>query len=583
MSFQKNSNQFMRFLFLLCCLGISLFSFTTFHVMEYPQDYFRSPVNHAIYLSGTFGELRPNHFHAGIDIKSRDGNIGEELYAIADGFVSRIKVSSGGYGNVLYIQHPNGYTSVYAHLDRFPKEIDAYVKNIQYQRQTFEVDLNVERGLFSFEKGAIIGWMGLSGRSFGPHLHFEIRDTETEKPINPLLFGLKITDNIAPKLHELKVYFLNKKRETTQTKTYNIRKVGSTYRIKGDTLVLGAWRTGFALKAYDHMNRTSNWNGVYSIDMYNNDSLWYNTLFETFSFDETRFINAHLDYEEQVTKKSYFNRCYQLPGNTMESIYQQQSNFGVVSLSKNKAKHIKMLVKDTDGNTATLEFWVKRADVDEVESPIFNYLLQYDEENLIDNGSMRLYLPKGALYENLYLKYDASYDESEDVYSTVHHIHHAKVPIHKYFDLAIRPKQMPTENLDNYFIALCGKDNQVTNCGGEWKDGMLRNKVRDLGDYCIMADATPPKIEPKRFNSNMRGYRQMSFKITDNIPTARNVSGLQYTATINDQWILMEFDAKKDLLTHRFDDRTTRGEHRFQLIVTDACGNETVFERTFFK
>ena len=210
---------------------------------QYPQDYFRSPVDHAIKLSGTFGELRPNHLHAGIDIKAKNGRVGQPLYAVADGFVSRINVRTGGYGNALYIDHPNGYTSVYAHLEKFPDEITDYIKEIQYKKQTFEIEIYPKDNHFNFLKGDVIGTLGLSGRSYGPHLHFEIRDTESEYPINPLLFGLDVEDRLRPKMHQLKLYRLNDKKETFGTRTYDLTKRSSgQYRIKGDTISVGAWR-----------------------------------------------------------------------------------------------------------------------------------------------------------------------------------------------------------------------------------------------------------------------------------------------------------------------------------------------------
>ncbi len=574
----------MRTIFFILLLSTLAFSYSTksWETRSYPQNDFISPVKHSIYLAGTFGELRSNHFHAGIDIKSSNGKTGDPLFCIADGFVSRIKVASGGYGNVLYIDHPNGYTSVYAHLAKFPKQIQDFVEQRQYEKQTFELELFPNSDQFQLKQGDPIGTMGISGRSFGPHLHFEIRDTRTEKPINPLLFGFKVRDKIKPKLHELKIYYLNKKRETLQTKTYNLQKSGGKYRIKGDTAVIGAWRVGFAIKAYDHMDGVPNWNGVYSVDMYNEDSLWYNYTMETFSFDETRYINAHLDYEEQVSKKSYFNRCYELPGNEL-NIYKEQTNNGVVALNKNRRKKINMLVSDVDGNTSELEFWIRRDKVKEVDSPTFNYILPYDEANMIDNGSMKLYFPKGAFYENVYMQYQSSMEKSDGVYSAVHHIHNYKTPVHTYYDISIKPTQIIESLKDKMYIAYCDKENEVTNCGGEWDDGMLKAKVRDMGDYCIMADEISPIIKPVNFKRDMRGFNKMSFKITDNIATARNVDGLKYEATVDGQWILMEYDAKNDLLSHRFDNRVNKGEHLFTLKVWDECGNVKKFEETFIR
>ena len=292
---------------------------------DYPQNYFRSPINTPIKLSGTFGELRSNHLHAGIDIKAHNGKSGQPILAVAEGYISRIKVQSGGYGNVLYINHPNGYTSVYAHLSNFPKEVAAYVAAEQKRKKTFEIECYPSKEKFKIAKGEKLGKMGTSGRSFVPHLHFEIRDTRTSKPINPLLFGLKAKDNLRPKLHELKVYALNDKLETLSTKTIKVKKGGKGYRISGDTLLVGAWRIGVGLKAYDNMSLAPNWNGVYSVSMSADDQPTYGFTMETFAFNESRYINAHLDYEEQVSDKSYVNRFYALPGNRL-SIYDEKRN-----------------------------------------------------------------------------------------------------------------------------------------------------------------------------------------------------------------------------------------------------------------
>ena len=239
---------------------------------------------------------------------------------------------------------------------KFADRIAKYVKEAQYRKKTYELELFPAKDQFVFEQGESIGKLGTSGRSFGPHLHFEIRDTKTEKPINPLLFGFEVRDKIAPKLHQVKAYFLNDKLNTLDTKTYGLQKLaGNRYRIKGDTLRLGAWRVGFGIKAYDHMNGAPNWNGVYKVDMLEDDALSYQYEMETFAFSESRFINAHLDYEEQVSKKSYFNRCFRLPGNKL-SIYEEENSKGVINLSAQKAKKITMEVSDVEGNLATLEF-----------------------------------------------------------------------------------------------------------------------------------------------------------------------------------------------------------------------------------
>ncbi len=547
---------------------------------DYPQNYFRSPVNTPIKLSGTFGELRSNHLHAGIDIKAHNGKTGQPILAVADGYVARIKVQSGGYGNVLYVNHPNGYTSVYAHLANFPKAVAAYVRQEQKKRQTFEIELYPQNGKFNLKKGEEIGKMGLSGRSYGPHLHFEIRDTRTSKPINPLLFGLEAKDKLAPKLHELKIYSLNDKLETIGTKTVKVKKGGKGYRISGDTLLIGAWRIGVGLKAYDHMSLAPNWNGVYKMTMTKDDQPVYGFEMETFSFSESRYINAHLDYEEQVSNKAYINRFYELPGNRL-SIYEEKRNRGVIQLSKNKATKIQILASDVAGNDEVLEFWVRRAEVPEPPARSYNYLLPFDQANVIDTEDFSLSMPNGTLYENLYFKYHTTTENSAGVYSLIHHLHDYKTPVHKYFTLSVRPVNLPETLREKAFIAYCQPDHKTITCGGKWEGDLLTTKVRDLGDFSIMVDTEAPDISPKKFSSNMVGYNRMSFKVTDNFATAPNVKQIEYDAYIDGNWILMEYDAKNDLLTHRFSEDLTKGIHQLRLVVRDDRRNETVFEKEF--
>ncbi|MDG1434914.1 MAG: M23 family metallopeptidase [Saprospiraceae bacterium] len=571
----------MRLLFLLIIATIFFLSFSTFESnKKYPQGYFRSPVSGTIRLSGTFGELRPNHLHAGIDIKAKDGKIGQALYSAADGYVSRIKMQSGGYGKVLYIDHPNGYTTVYAHMHEFDKSVEEYVKQKQKQKETFAVELFPKPNQFSFKKGNKIGKLGMSGRSYGPHLHFEIRDTKTEKPINPLLFGINVTDNIPPRIHQLKIYNLNDKRETQKTKTIDLLKNGKKYFVRKDTLTIGAWRVGLALKTYDNQNGASNWNGIYSLEMFQDGQPIYDFKMETFSFNETRYINAHLDYEEQVVKKSYFNRCYELPGNEL-SIYGIQSDAGIIPLSMGKASKIEMVIKDIAGNRSTLKFWIKRGEIKNLPSKVFNYILPYDEDNQIETGSLSLFLKKGTLYENLYLKYNTSIDESEGVFSTVHQIHDYKTPAHRYFDIGIKPSGIPENMREKAFIAYCGKSRSPQNCGGKWKDGKLTTKVRDFGNYCIMIDTKSPSIEPISFKSNMRGASRMTFKVKENFETARNIEPFTYKVTVDGKWILMDYDGKNDLLIHRFDGSIQKGKHLLRIEVTDDRGNEKIYEREF--
>ena len=546
----------------------------------YPQDIFISPVDHELRLSGTFGELRSNHFHAGIDIKSSRGGVGDPLYAVADATVARVKVQSGGYGNALYLRHPNGYTSVYAHLDAFDPAIAAYVKAAQYARQSFEVDLYPPAGKFTFAQGEQIGKMGTSGRSFGPHLHFEIRDSGTEKLINPLLFGFKIADNRAPKMHALKVYSLNDARQTVAQRTVDLVGRGRDYGVAGDTLTINAWRAGFGLRVFDHHDKTNNWNGIYRLQLRQDDQPIHGFEMETFAFGETRYINALSDYAEKVLNKTDYNRTYRLPGNRL-SVYRDEVDYGVVELSSYRPSKITLIASDVHGNERTLEFWVKRGEVTPPEAPPYNYLLDQTSPNVVETGNVYAYFPAGTLYEDLPLRYQNQPPPADGYYSKVHSLHDYATPVQRYFELAIRPdRDIPAALRDKAYIAFC-KDGQVRSNGGHWEGDRLATRVRSLGDYAILVDDTPPTVRAVTFRNDMRGLGRMSFKITDDVATTGKARGLRYTGTVDGEWVLFEYDAKKDLLTHHFDGRIGPGEHALELRVEDDRGNVQLYERTF--
>jgi hypothetical protein len=469
-------------------------------------------------------------------------------------------------------------------MDAFDAAIADFVRQEQYRKETFEIELFPRADQFVFQKGQKIGTMGTSGRSFGPHLHFEIRDTKTEKPINPLLFGFKVEDTRKPRMHQLKLYGIDANGETILTNTYSVKdRGGRRYRISGDTISVKAPTVGAALKVYDHMNGVSNWNGIYQLAMYVDDSLHYQFDMETFAFSESRYINAHLDYEEQVTKKSYFNRCYMMPGNEL-SIYNQMVDRGLVQLRRDQTRKIELIATDIEGNEAKLQFWIKQHQATPPSHEVpYTYVLPHQEKSVIETADMRLFFPKGTLYEDLFLNYTKADDRSNGVYSAVHHIHDYKTPVHKYYNLSLFPANLPESLRSKAFIAYCTKDNKVINCGGEWKAGWLTTKVRDLGDFYIAVDQKKPTILPGNYRRDMRGKRRMTFTIQDDIATARNVQGLRYKATIDGQWVLMQFDAKNNLLFHEFESSLAKGEHQLQLEVWDAIGNKRVFESTFLK
>ena len=549
-----------------------------------PTDYFRMPVSIASYrLSGTFGELRSNHFHTGIDISPTSGKAGQPVYAAADGFIDRVKVEESGYGKVLYLKHPNGYTTVYAHLDRFTAEIERYVKTTQYQRERFEVDLYPKDGTYKVKKGDQIGRMGNTGGSEGAHLHFEIRRTAGQKPLNPLLFGLPVQDEVPPELRAMKVYVLNPEREVLSSLDLPIENRGnSSYGIKGDTLRLPAWRVGFGLRSYDQANgNPHNKNGLYSLTLLANDQKAFEWQADALDFDETRYLNAHTDYSDYKQNGAMFQRCFVLPGDRLSN-YSRTETLGAIALYKEVPTQINLKAADAAGNISTVNFWVLRGEPDPQPSYPELIEMKYDVENRVDMANFSITLAKGALYETLYFKYGTAPAEP-GMYSAVHQVHNKYTPLHRYCTIAIHPEQLPEELRSKAVIARPRKGARPINCGGAWENDFLVTRIRDFDDYCILVDTTAPTIKPVVFSVDMRRKKTMSFRIQDDFRTDARADGLRYRATVDGKWILFEFDRKRARLTHRFDGRIAAGEHTLRLVVTDDRGNEAVYERNFVR
>jgi murein DD-endopeptidase MepM/ murein hydrolase activator NlpD len=561
---------------------------TVSNTPQYPTNYFQSPTIGPLALSGTFGELRANHFHSGIDIKPTRRGSNEPLFAAAEGYVARIRIQEGGYGQALYIAHPNGYTTVYGHLDKFAPDIQAFMRQKQYEKQQFEVDLVLQPHELPVRQGQNIGNMGNRGHSFGQHLHFEIRETKTERAINPLLFGFGMPDNRPPTMNGLKVYLLDDKKEVVGTRYINLVKKSATeYGIAGDTLDVNAPNVAFGLRTNDAHGDDSGENGIFSLDLACDDVPIYNFKAETFGFDETRYINAHLDYYEQQHRRTWFHRAFVLPNNRL-SMYQNVQNQGItpLSITDNLGKKMTFIAKDAAGNATTLRFVARPKEPTTLAPPkTYNYLLPCAKESLVKlNGEdATFYFPNTAFYEDAYVNFNTSTTEV-GYFSPTFYLHNPLTPIHSSIEIAIKPINLPEEMRAKAFIAYCQSDDGRTySCGGKWAtDGSLRTQNNRFGNYSIQLDTEKPRISAVSFQADMRKLSRLSFKIKDNRETMGNARPLRYRAELDGNWLLMEMDGKYDLLFHKFEEGyISEGTHTFKLVVTDDRDNEAVFEGTF--
>ncbi len=567
--------QYLKIIFLFILI-IPVFLFSQ---EEYPKDYFTSPVDFNMALSGTFGELRTNHFHSGIDIKTF-GVLGKQLKAVADGFVSRVAVSPGGFGKAVYVQHPNGYSSVYAHCRSFSKEINDWVKSEQYRLQSFQVNLFPDENQFVVKQGEVIAFSGNSGGSMGPHLHFEIRETNGQIPVNPLLFGFDVKDYIRPKINKLKVYpfdnysFINGKHQTLEPK---LAGWGLEYRIISDDTLNLCGKFYFGISTHDRLNDSNNKNGVFSIELFLDSVLVYSHKMVSIPFTEGRYVNSLIDYADYKTEKIRFQKTYIEPNNQL-SVYDMFSGNGVFCFIDDEIHHLEYVVKDAHKNESRLNFYIKSSppdftDVITIKPTKQENIFYWDTDNEFNAEGIRMLVPKGALYDTL--NFIFSMEESGlDYFSPIYKIHFSGKAIHKYCELSIRPVGLPDDMADKALIVKIDEDNIIA-AGGKFDGKWMKTRIRSFGNYTIAIDSTPPQITPINVyhRKNISGQKTIKIKIEDELSGIKNIE-----ARLNDRWVLMDWDPKNDRLTYFIDERMKSGENRFELEVEDERGNISNFE-----
>lgn len=550
--------------------------------VSYPTNYFRSPLGIDLILSGTFGELRTNHFHAGIDIKTQ-GKENFNIYSVADGFVSRIKVSPGGYGTALYIDHPNGYTSVYAHLNTLNGNIGSYIKQRQYDLQNFEVDEKIPPGLLYVTKGEKVAKSGNTGSSGGPHLHFEIRDTNTEEPINPLLFGISIPDTRKPLITSMAVYDFDVYDRHDKPTIYPATLSGGVYKVSPNVIKVKKARIGLGLKAYDKQNSANNLNGIYSLEVLKDGVPIYSFKMNRLNFDQLRYLNSHLDYELKCSGKGLMQKCFIDPGNQLQ-IYENVINRGIIDLSDGLPHQITFLVKDVKGNTSTLnttlQYTAKIGVGSTSIADAYNASFSYAFANTFDNGTIKLDFPAGSFYQDVLFKYNMRESTDGSVYSQYHKIHDPKTPVHRYFKVAIQAPSLPFDYYDKALIAYKDVKGRIRALNSHWEGTYLTAESREFGEYFVTVDLDPPVIKA----INISNGKNMAANTTITMSISDKLSGIKsYNGYVDGQWVLMKYDAKNARLRYYFDERVGKGSHEFRLVVKDGQDNTQTYTANFVR
>lgn len=543
---------------------------------------FGSPVDIPLYLSGTFGELRSNHFHSGIDIKT-EGVEGKIIRAIEDGWVSRIKISTGGYGKALYITHPNGYVSVYGHLQKFNDTIQKLVINEQYLKESFTIQIFPEKEEINVEKGDIIAYSGNTGGSEGPHLHFEIREELSQYPVNPLLCeSIKIKDYYRPKITQLVIYPVDNNsliNGSHDTVFYDIEGWGIEHRIKGNPEITLAGRISFGIGTYDLMNEVSNKNGVYCTKLYHDTTLIYDLNMNKLSFNTTRYINSLIDYSFFIRSKKRIIRT-EVDTNNMLFNYLTVINNGIIDFNDSLTHNMVFEVKDAYENTSKLSFNVvgssKLSKSDSVfrEKITTGSFFDFARKNSIINDKIKVNFPANSFYRSYFFNF-AEMEKDSISYSSTYRLHNRFTPVHKYFTISILADSVVPGLYEKMYISYSPDNTEFFYINTITDGDYLTGRSRELGYYKVLLDTTPPIITEVNFHDAKKLVKQhnLKIKIKDDETSIHS-----YKASLNDKWILMEYDPKKELLIYNFDEMLQKGKNEFKLIVNDMLDNESEYK-----
>lgn len=547
--------------------GIFLFAGITNNTAEAQQ--LRKPMDIPVLLSGNFGELRSNHFHSGIDFKTQ-GVEGKPIHSVQDGYVSRISVSPWGYGNGLYITHPDGTTTVYGHLQKFSQKITAYLKEKQYEQESFNVNLSLTPDELPVKEGELVALSGNTGSSGGPHLHFEVRDTETEEPMDPIEYYKDlIKDTQAPKIQGVMVYSMpgkgvvNGSRRKLELKPVTAKNGKQTLTGK-----IEAWgEIGLAVKGYDYMDNTSNIYGIKDITLTADSQVIFHSNLDRFAFDESRYLNSFTDFEEWKEHRSFYIKSFVDPGNRLRFIV--SLNRGILTIDEPRTYHLTYQLADAFGNTTQLSIRIegKEQPIPEIDTENTE-LFHWWSDNRFGAKGIRLTIPKGNLYDDLYFRYSVKEDSA--ALGATHILHNKPVAFHKSAKLSLRLQTDTLENKQQYGIVRL-QNGRRSWTGGVYRNGWIDADIKEMGSYTLGQDLVPPTITPLN-PATWVSKQTIALRLSDNL------SGVQtYRGEIDGQYVLFEMNSKS-VITYHFDkERLARGKHTLKLVVTDACGNQSTY------
>ena len=536
-----------------------------------------NPLSFPIQLSGGFCDLRANHFHAGIDFRTR-GTEGHALHAVNKGYISRISVSPRGYGLAVYITHPeDSLITVYGHMQRFTDRIAGMVKNKQYENESYAVDFNIAPDVLPVKRGDLIGYSGNSGSSGGPHLHFEVRDLRNNNLLDPLVYyKSRVPDTKKPQVKGLMIYPVEGKGIVNgSNRKQKIEVKNDPHENPVISTSIEAWgKIGLGIRTVDRMNGTSFSYGVKDILQTVDSVETFRSYADSFSHEESRSINSYTDYAEWSQNRVFYIKTFVEPGCKLHMVASRNS--GILNIDEERIYHVMITLSDVHGNTCKVPVRIKGKKQDLLPADTAGtHLMRWYDHNTFNSKGIRLDIPRNGLYDNVRMRYNAC--SLKGYKSAVHTLHQTPVPLHRPAQLSIHIDSVyePVTN-EQLGIVKINHNGQRSWIGGTYHDGWIDAEINELGDYAVAHDTKPPAItpvEPKKW----REREQIKIRISDDL------SGIStYRGEIDGRYALIGFDAKNAMLTYDFDnEKLYPGYHRLKLSVTDRCGNQSVYEYAF--
>ena len=546
-------------------LLLMLLLLTSWEAFAQPKgvpEYFAYPLSINPRLNANFGEMRPNHFHMGLDL-STESRENLPVYAPADGFISRMKIETGGFGRAIYLDHPNGTTTLYAHMNRFIPAAENYLEDQQYVQQTWKIDLKVPAGLLPVKKGQLIGYSGNTGASQGPHVHFEIRDTKTENCLNPLRFRFLLPDVTPPDVFRLVFYDRDKSVYEQTPIVYPLIKKGNQYHV-ANRVELPFEKVFMSIQATDRMTGVPNANGIFAASLKLDNQLVSSFRLDNISYDQTRYLNGHIDYTHKMKGGAYYQMLF--PAKKMDLPVYSSNNKQYFSIS-DLEQDAEIEVLDAYENKSVVNFSIKRKPGASVVQEKTGQLMNAGELNIYDEEQIQFVFKEDAFYDDFHFSLQSTYASAAHDASPVYQTLPADIPVQSYFKVKIKPsKDIALLNTDRLVVKRSYRGKTEIKKAIQEKDGFSAS-FRDFGFFQLLHDIQPPHFSTHLHDgARLKAGSNIHFDVLDDLKVIK-----EFRVTVDGKWLM--FKPSGIRYSYVVDEHFPIGEHILTVLVIDEAGN----------